>query len=79
MGDIKITIINDYLKNWESFVLLRNNKLGDISYANEQGKFVLLLFARINALCEEVLSLVKINKTASIEIILRSVLVSSQA
>jgi len=74
VGDIKITIINDYLKNWESFASLRNNYLENVNFSNDYEKFILLLSARINSLCDEILILVKNNMTTSCQIIMRSVL-----
>ncbi len=69
-------MIKNYLISWDKFVSLRNSKLENINYTNESEMFVLVLFARINALCNEILYLVKNNMTASSEIILRSVLES---
>ena len=66
----------EFLKVWASYIAFRNPYLGNLHFNNQYSKFILVLYARINALCEETLILVCNKCYVSPQILMRSTLES---
>jgi Family of unknown function (DUF5677) len=65
-----------YQSNWKKYIALRSSKLENLNYSNETEKYIFIIFARVNALCDEIITLANQNKTTSAQIIMRSQLES---
>jgi len=63
-----------YFKNWDKFVAERNRLFSDLRYENNEEKFVWALFARISALSDEIIFLVRNSRYTSTQILMRSAL-----
>jgi len=66
----------EFMKVWSDYVALRSPSLEKLNFYDQRSKFVLVLYARINALCDETLLLVTNHRYASTQILMRSTLES---
>ena len=67
---------SEFLEVWTRFIEFRNHHIGSLNFNDSRSKFILVLYARINALCEETLTLVYHNCYVSPQILMRSTLES---
>ncbi len=70
------TMNDEFMSVWDEYVAFRNSKLEGLHFYDQRSKFILALYARINSLCEETLTLVSNGCYVSPQILMRSTLES---
>lgn len=69
-------MLKQYFEQWDSYVLLRNTQLEGTKWVSEQDKIVLALFARINSISYDIITLARAKQFSSTRILMRSALES---
>jgi len=67
-------VLEQYFEQWDKFVSLRDAQINGAKFEKEQDKFVLALFARINSISNDIITLAKANQFSSSRILMRSAL-----
>ncbi|WP_411292398.1 DUF5677 domain-containing protein [Vibrio navarrensis] len=67
---------DEFFSIWEEFIDFRDQHIGKLRFVDQRSKFILSIYARVNALCDETLILVRHNCVVSPQILMRSTLES---
>ena len=67
---------DEFLKVWFDYLSRRNAYIDKLKFTDQQTKFILVLWARINSLCDETITLVRNQCFVSPQILMRSALES---
>lgn len=65
---------SSYFELWDKFIVERDKFLSSFEFENQTEKFILVLYARINSLSEELIFLAKNSWFTSSQILMRSIL-----
>lgn len=65
-------MFESYFDQWDEFVILRDAQINETKFRTEQDKFVLALFARINTISNDIVTLAKLKQFSSSRILMRS-------